>query len=177
MSALGDRLLDASYLEGDFVLRSGKRSKFYLDKYLFETKPDLLRDIAAGLNEKLSAYEPVDVLAGPELGAVALVAALSLASDKPFAIVRKGEKGYGTNKALEGQAKSGQRVVVVEDVVTVGGAAIEAIKKLREAGLEVLALICVVDREQGGRAAIEALGIAFDPLFTVTSLGIKPKPE
>ena len=76
-----------------------------------------------------------------------------------------------------GQAKSGQRVVVVEDVVTVGGAAIEAIKKLREAGLEVLALICVVDREQGGRAAIEALGIAFDPLFTVTSLGIKPKPE
>ena len=78
MTELGDRLMRASFLEGDFILRSGRRSRFYLDKYLFETQPDLLRDIAAGLAAKLSAYEPVDVLAGPELGAVALVTALSL---------------------------------------------------------------------------------------------------
>ena len=137
MSDLGQRLLDASYLEGDFVLRSGRRSKFYLDKYLFSTQPDLLRDIAAGLAAKLPAYEPFDLLAGPELGAVAIVAAVSLACGKPFVIVRKGEKGYGTDKAMEGRAEPGQRVVMVEDVVTSGGAALMAVDKLREAGLEV----------------------------------------
>ena len=173
MSELGDRLLAASYLEGDFVLRSGRRSRFYLDKYLFETQPDLLRDIAAGLAQKLAAYEPFDLLAGPELGAVAIVAALSLASGKPFVIVRKGEKGYGTNKAMEGKAEAGQRVVMVEDVVTSAGAALMAVDKLRDAGLQVSALLCVVDREEGGREAITAADLVFDPLFTVTSLGIK----
>jgi orotate phosphoribosyltransferase len=172
---LGRRLLDESYLEGDFVLRSGKRSRFYLDKYLFETRPDLLRDIAAGLAAKLPAHRPVDLLAGPELGAVALVAALSLAAEKRFVIVRKGEKGYGTKKLLEGRAEAGQRALVVEDVVTSGGAALSAVHVLREAGLEVAGLLCVVDREQGGREAFEAEGVAFDPLFTATSLEITAK--
>lgn len=173
MSELGRRLLEASYLEGDFILRSGRHSKFYLDKYLFSTQPDLLRDIAQGLKEKLVAYEPFDLLAGPELGAVAIVAAVSLACGKPFVIVRKGEKGYGTSKSLEGRAEAGQRVVMIEDVVTSGGAAITAVRRLREAGLEVPVLLCVVDREEGGRAQIEAEDLVFDPLFTATSLGIK----
>jgi len=170
---LGRRLLAASYLEGDFILRSGRRSRFYLDKYLFETRPDLLRDIAEGLAEKLPAYRPFDLLAGPELGAVALVAALALGSGTPFVIVRKGAKGYGTDKAMEGRAEPGQRVVMVEDVVTSGGAALQAADKLRGAGLEVAALLCVVDREEGGREQIEAAGLTFDPLFTATALGIK----
>lgn len=173
MSDLGQRLLDASYLEGDFLLRSGRRSRFYLDKYLFSTRPDLLRDIAAGLAAKLPAHEPFDLLAGPELGAVAIVAAVSLACGKPFVIVRKGKKGYGTDKSMEGKAEPGQRVVMVEDVVTSGGAALEAADRLREVGLEVATLLCVVDREEGGREQIEAKGLAFDPLFTATSLGIK----
>jgi orotate phosphoribosyltransferase len=170
---LGDRLLAASYLEGDFVLRSGRRSKFYLDKYLFSTQPDLLRDIAAGLAEKLPAHGDVDLLAGPELGAVAIVAAVSLACGKPFIIVRKGAKGYGTDKAMEGKAEPGQRVIMIEDVVTSGGAALMAVDKLREARLEIDTLLCVVDREEGGREQIEAKGLTFDPLFTATSLGIK----
>jgi len=87
--------------------------------------------------------------------------------------VRKGAKGYGTDKAMEGRAEAGQRVVIVEDVVTSGGAALQAADKLREAGLEVAALLCVVDREEGGREQIEAAGLTFDPLFTATSLGIK----
>lgn len=173
MSDLGQRLLDASYLEGDFLLRSGRRSKFYLDKYLFSTKPELLRDIAAGLAAKLPAYEPFDLLAGPELGAVAVVTAVSLACGKPFVIVRKGAKGYGTDRAMEGKAEPGQRVVIVEDIVTSGGAALMAADKLREAGLQVPALLCVVDREEGGRAQIEAQGLTLDSLFTATSLGIK----
>jgi orotate phosphoribosyltransferase len=173
---LGQRLLDASFLEGDFVLRSGRRSRFYLDKYLFSTRPDLLRDIAAGLAQKLPAHEPFDLLAGPELGAVAIVAAVSLASGKPFVIVRKGAKGYGTDKAMEGKAEAGQRVVLIEDVVTSGGAALMAAERLREAGLEVNTLLCVVDREEGGREQIEGAGLTFEPLFTSTSLGIK-KPQ
>lgn len=173
MSGLGQRLLDASYLEGDFVLRSGRHSRFYLDKYLFSTQPDLLRDIAAELAAKLPGYEPFDLLAGPELGAVAIVAAVALQYGKPFVIVRKGEKGYGTGKALEGQAHAGQRVVLIEDVVTSGGAALMAAERLRAAGLEVSVLLCVVDREEGGREQIEAQGLTFDPLFTATSLGIK----
>ena len=172
MSDLGQRLLDASYLEGDFLLHSGRRSKFYLDKYLFSTKPDLLRDIAARLTEKLGGYEPFDLLAGPELGAVAIVAAVSLVSNKPFVIVRRGAKGYGTNKVMEGEGDAGQRVVVIEDVVTSGGAALTAAEMLRGAGLEVKALLCVVDREEGGREHIEESGLIFDPLFTATSLGI-----
>jgi orotate phosphoribosyltransferase len=172
VSDLGGRLKATALLEGDFVLRSGKRSRYYLDKYLFETKPDLLRDIAAGLAEKLPAFGPVDLLAGPELGAVALVAAVSLASDMPFVIVRKGEKGYGTKKLLEGRAEAGQRVLVVEDVVTVGGAALSAVQVLRDAGLEVAGVLCVVDREQGGREAFAAEGVAFASLFTFAALGI-----
>jgi orotate phosphoribosyltransferase len=170
---LGARLKAASLLEGDFILRSGKRSKVYLDKYLFETQPELLRDIAAGLAKRLQAYAPVDVLAGPELGAVALVTALSLHTGTPFIIVRKAEKDYGTKKLFEGRAEAGQSVVVVEDVVTTGGAALSAVRRLREHGLDVHALLCVVDREQGGREAFESEGVTFDPLFTVTQLGIR----
>ena len=173
MRDLGQRLLDASYLEGDFLLRSGRRSKFYLDKYLFETQPDILSGIRSRRLAEAPADVPFDLLAGPELGAVAIAAAPSLACGKPFAIVRKGEKGYGTKKAMEGRAEPGERVVMIEDVVTSGGAAIMAAQKLREAGLEVGVLLCVVDREEGGRAAIEAEGLTFDPLFTATSLGIK----
>ncbi len=173
MSELGDRLMAASYLEGDFVLRSGRRSNFYLDKYLFETRPDLLGDLAIGLNDKLAAHEPFDLLAGPELGAVALVAVLSLTARKPFVIVRKGEKDYGTKRLLEGRADKGQRVVVVEDIVTSGGAALQAVHVLRDAGLDVRAVLCVVDREQGGREAFAAEGVILDPLFTASGLGIR----
>ena len=173
LKQLGDRLLAASFLEGDFILRSGRHSKFYLDKYLFSTQPDLLRDIAAGMAEKLPAHGAFDLLAGPELGAVAIVAATSLACGKPFVIVRKGAKGYGTDKAMEGKAEPGQRVIMIEDVVTSGGAALMAADKLRAAGLEIDTLLCVVDREEGGRQQIEAAGLTFDPLFTATSLGIK----
>lgn len=170
---LGKRLKTASLLEGDFVLRSGKRSRFYLDKYLFETQPDLLADIAAALARKVLAHKPIDLLAGPELGAVALVTALSLETRTPFIIVRKSEKDHGTKRLFEGRAEAGQTVIVIEDVVTTGGAALSAVERLREHGLTVRALVCVVDREQGGREAFTAAGVPFDPLFTVTDLGIR----
>ncbi|MFL6038570.1 MAG: orotate phosphoribosyltransferase, partial [Gaiellaceae bacterium] len=95
---------DAAYLEGDFLLRSGKRSRYYLDKYRFETQPALLRALGERLATAVREHEPrATALAGPELGAVALAAAASLASELPFLIVRKEAKEYGTAQRLEGR--------------------------------------------------------------------------
>ncbi len=131
--AMDDReLLEAirehAYLEGDFVLRSGRKSRYYLDKYRFETRPELLEALADRIAARVSEVEPDAVrLAGPELGAVALAAATSLRSGLPFLIVRKAEKGYGTGNLLEGGFEAGDRVCLIEDVVTSGGAAAEAV--------------------------------------------------
>ena len=162
-----------AYLEGDFVLRSGKHSKYYLDKYRFETRPDILAALGDRIARTVAEFEPGAMrLAGPELGAVALAAAGSLSSGLPFLIVRKAAKDYGTANRLEGVYEAGQRVCVVEDVVTSGGALLAAVDALREAGLDVCAAICVVDREEGGAAAIAAAGVPFHPLFTASDLGV-----
>ena len=160
-----------AYLEGDFLLRSGKRSKYYLDKYRFETRPELLEAIGARIAALVALEEPTaDLLAGPELGAVALAAAASLSSRLPFLLVRKAAKEYGTNKRLEGVYEAGQRVCLVEDVVTSGGAALAAVAALREVGLEVRSAICVVDREEGGAEALAEQGVRLLPLFRAGDL-------
>src|SRR5207253_6572230 len=131
-------LRDAAYLEGDFVLRSGKRSRYYLDKYRFETRPDLLAALGERIARAAAEFEPdATRLAGPELGAVALAAAGSLASGLPFLIVRNAAKEYGTSKRVEGMYEEGECVCLVEDVVTSGGALLEAVQALREVGLAV----------------------------------------
>ena len=165
------KLVEHAYLEGDFLLRSGKRSRYYLDKYRFETRPDLL----AALGERIAAtareHAPDAVrLAGPELGAVALAAAGSLASGLPFLIVRKAAKEYGTGKRLEGVYAPGERVCVVEDVVTSGGAALDSVEALRAAGLRCETVICVVDREEGGADALARQAIRLRPLFRASEL-------
>jgi orotate phosphoribosyltransferase len=164
-------LREAAYLEGDFVLRSGKRSKYYLDKYLFETKPRLLRALGAAIAETMREHEPdAELIAGPELGAVALAAAASLETELPFLLVRKGAKDYGTSKRLEGAFREGQCVCLVEDVVTTGGAALEAVEALREAGLKVSTAICVVDREEGGVDAFARQAVRLRPLYKASEL-------
>jgi orotate phosphoribosyltransferase len=158
-------LREHAYLEGDFVLRSGRRSRYYLDKYRFETRPDLLRAIGRRLAAAVGEHEPeADLIAGPELGAVALAAATSLESGLPFLIVRKEAKDYGTSNRLEGAYREGQRVCLVEDVVTSGGAACEAVRALREAGLACSTAVCVVDREEGGSDGLARL-VRLRPLF------------
>ena len=98
-----------AYLEGDFVLRSGKRSKYYLDKYRFETRPDILAAVGERIARAVAEFEPEAMrLAGPELGAVALAAAGSLSSGLPFLIVRKSAKDYGTSNRLEGVHERGE---------------------------------------------------------------------
>jgi orotate phosphoribosyltransferase len=173
LDELAARVSERALLRGQFVLRSGKRSTVYLDKYRFETDPALLRQIGAALAElvRTGGGEP-ELLAGPELGAVPLVTALALELDVPFVIVRKAAKGYGTEKRLEGVYEDGQRVLLVEDVVTSGGAALAAVEALREAGLEVDAALCVLDRGEGGGEALAAAGVTLQPLFDRAALGL-----
>ena len=164
--ALLAAIREHAYLEGDFVLRSGKRSRYYLDKYRFETVPELLEALGARLAAKAAELEPDAVrLAGPELGAVALAAAASLASRLPFLIVRGEAKAYGTANRIEGAYTEGERVVLIEDVVTSGGAAADAVRAVRQAGLECRTAICVIDREEGGVDTLARLGVRLHPLF------------
>lgn len=158
-------------LRGSFLLRSGAQSNYYIDKYLFTTQPDLLRRIAV----ELAARLPADVqrLAGPVLGAVPLVTALSLQTGLPSLIVRvEKPKEYGTSKRIEGSLRAGERVVLVEDIVTTAGAALAAVEALREASADVLGALAVIDREEGGAAAFAAAGVPFQALFTRRELGL-----
>lgn len=158
-------------LRGDFLLRSGQRSSYYIDKYLFTTQPELLRRLGSALASRVP--HGVDRLAGPALGAVPLLAAVSLQMGLPFVIVRPEKpKEYGTAKQIEGALSAGERVWLVEDVVTTGGASMASLDALSEAGAVVVGAVCVVDREQGGAAEFAARGVPFQALFTKTSLGL-----
>jgi orotate phosphoribosyltransferase len=170
---LATRLLERAYLEGDFLLRSGRRSRYYLDKYRFETDPELLAGLGRELGALVREHAPdAELLAGPELGAVPLAAVTAIETGVPYLLVRKEAKEYGTAKRLEGVFEPGMRVCVIEDVVTSGGALLSAVDALREADLDVSAAICVVDREEGGAEAIAAAGVEFLALFTSSKLGI-----
>jgi orotate phosphoribosyltransferase len=170
---LAARVRAAAVLEGDFLLRSGRRSRFYVDKYRFGTRPDLLAEIGDALAERIAEVEPgATRIAAPEVGAIALAAAASLRSGLPFVIVRKAPKGYGTSQRLEGVYEAGERIVVVEDVVTSGGAAIDSVHALRAAELVCETVICVVDREEGGAEAMAADGIALHRLLDRASLRV-----
>jgi orotate phosphoribosyltransferase len=168
---LAEALVEHAYLEGDFLLRSGKRSRYYLDKYRFETRPELLRPIGERIAAAVAEYAPdATRLAAPELGAVALAAAASLASGMPFLIVRKAAKEYGTTNRLEGPYADGECVCLVEDVVTSGGALLESVGAVRQAGLVVHTAVCVVDREEGGADALARQAVRLRPIFRAGDL-------
>ena len=168
--AVISRISAVSLLRGEFTLRSGRKSNFYLDKYLFETQPDILRALGAMFAEKLPPN--TDRIAGPEVGAIALAAATSMHCGKPFIIVRNQKKGYGSGKLVEGTLKAGENVVIVEDILTTGGQIVEAAKALEAAGAKVIKLLGVIDRLEGAREAIEAAGYNYESLLTVRDLGI-----
>ena len=167
---LAQRIRDAAYLEGDFTLRSGRKSKYYLDKYLFETQPDILK----ALGEMFTAYvKPTTTLiAGAELGGVALAAAASMASGKPFVIIRNAKKDYGTSKPYEGKLTDGDSVLLVEDIATTGGQVLEAAKFITSVGAKVERIVAVIDRQEGARENIQDAGFIFEALFTKADLGI-----
>ena len=165
---LGHDLVAASYLKGDFVLRSGKRSNRYFDKFLFETDPALLRRLGRHLAQLVPAE--TQLLAAPELGAVLLGGAVSMETGLPLVLVRKEPKGYGTSKQIEGRFEPGERVTVIEDVVTTGGDSLRSAQVLRDAGVEVIHLVVVLDRGEGGEENIRRAGIPYSPLFRIADL-------
>ncbi|MFO7572564.1 MAG: orotate phosphoribosyltransferase [Gaiellaceae bacterium] len=168
---LGRLLVERALLEGDFTLRSGKRSSWYLDKYRFETDPELLRALGERIADAVTEHEPEAArLAGPALGAVALAASAAMASGRPFMIVRGETKEYGTANRVEGPFEQGELVCLVEDVVTTGGALAEAVSALRDEGLVVRNAVAVVDREEGGSDALARLGVRLRPLFRAAEL-------
>ncbi|MEO5576807.1 MAG: orotate phosphoribosyltransferase [Gaiellaceae bacterium] len=168
---LGAKLREHALLEGDFLLRSGRRSSYYLDKYRFETLPELLGPLGERLAAAAREHEPeVARLAGPALGAVALAASASLASGLPFVIVRDAAKEYGTANRVEGPFEQGELICLIEDVVTSGGALAEAVAALREAGLVVRNAVCVIDREEGGADALARLGVRLRSLYRAGEL-------
>ena len=167
------RIKETAYLEGDFVLRSGKKSKYYLDKYLFETCPDILE--ALGKEFAKHAGDDVTLIAGAELGGVALAAAAAMETGKNWIIVRNSKKGYGTGKMVEGVLKAGDVVLLVEDIATTGGQVLEAAKIITEAGAKVKEIVCVIDRRQGAEENITNAGYKFDSIVTKEDLGIVDK--
>jgi orotate phosphoribosyltransferase len=164
-------LFQRALLRGRFTLRSGATSDRYFDKYRVTCDPELLGPVATRLAATLEQVDPTAVrIVGPELGAVPLAAALALETGLPFAIVRGTAKSYGTANRIEGPTVAGEHVVLVEDVVTSGGAALDALQVLRDVGLVVTLALCVLDRDGGGREALAAAGVELHALLDVTDL-------
>ncbi|MCG8404045.1 MAG: orotate phosphoribosyltransferase [Phycisphaerales bacterium] len=165
---LAERIRAASYLEGEFTLRSGRKSSFYVDKYLFETQPDILAEVGRRLAEKVDRH--TTRIAGAELGGVALAAATALAAGLPFLIVRNAKKDYGTSKQFEGRLGRGDQVLLVEDIATTGGQVLEAAKTLTDAGAAVQRIVAVVDRLEGASDNITEAGFIFEALLNARDL-------
>jgi len=170
---LSQRIYQAAKLNGQFLLRSGTTSTTYFDKYRFEADPMLLYDIVTGLRALVPTS--VQALAGLEMGGIPLATLLSQQTNLPCAFIRKEAKTYGTCRYAEGATLTGQRVVLVEDVVSTGGALVSAITKLQQDNVQVIGAVCVIDREAGGQGALAALGVPLVSLFTMAQLEPAPK--
>ncbi len=168
MQDLAKRIYDISNIKGEFLLRSGAVSNEYFDKYLFEGDPGLLKDITEAMTPNLP--EGADALAGLEMGGIPVVTMLSQATGLPALFVRKAAKEYGTCKLAEGGHVAGRELVVIEDVVTSGGQILLSVKELRGLGAQVNHVLCVIDRQAGGRENLEAEGLELHPLFTMEEL-------
>jgi orotate phosphoribosyltransferase len=165
---LAKRIKETSYLTGQFTLRSGKASSFYWDKYRFESDPILLDAVADEMQKLLPSS--FDKLAGLEMGGIPLATVLSLKTGKPCLFVRKTAKPYGTCNLVEGGFRQGETAVVIEDVITVAGQVCSSVKHMRELGLKVQDVVCVIDRQQGGRENLKEIGCSLASVFTLDEL-------
>ncbi len=167
---LAARIAEVALLRGEFTLRSGRKSNYYLDKYRFETQPDVLAALGQLFAEHVTTA--TDRIAGAELGAVPLAAAAGMASGKPIVFIRNQKKEYGTAKQIEGVISPGENILIVEDILTTGGQVLEAAKAIADAGCKVERIVGVIDRLEGARPNIEAAGYTLDTLFTIKDLGL-----
>lgn len=168
---LARRIADVALLRGEFTLRSGRKSNYYLDKYRFETQGDVLAALGQMFAQRITPR--TKRIAGAELGAVPLAAATSMVSGLPCVYIRNQKKEYGTNKQVEGVLEKGDVVMIVEDVLTTGGQVIEAADTLKQMEVEIEKIVAVIDRQEGARENIERAGYAFEALFTTEDLGVE----
>lgn len=159
---------EIAHLTGEFKLRSGITSNEYFDKYQFESDPTLLKAIVAEMADQIP--EGTELLAGLEMGGIAIATALSMHTGIPAVFVRKKAKEYGTCKLAEGPDVHGKRLLIVEDVITSGGQVIISSGELKEQGAIVENVACVIDREQGGKEALADKGLTMTSVFTMSEL-------
>lgn len=155
-----------AYQRGDFTLASGKKSDTYVDVKRGITRPDILTLIAAAMAPHIDA----DRIAGVELAAIPIAAAVSIAVDKPYIMVRKEPKKYGTKQAFEGELKAGETVAFVEDVTTTGSSVLKGIDVVEAAGAKVHTVVTVVDRAEGAEDLLFGRGIELVSILDLPTL-------
>ncbi len=174
-AALLKTIQEKALRRGDFTLASGKKASFYLDGKQITLDPQGLLLTAKVILHMLHGIK-VDAVGGPTLGAdpiAAAVAIMSVQTGNPIRafIVRKEAKGHGMQRMIEGpQIQKGDHVVMLEDVITTGGSVLKAIKDVEALGAKVVKTICLVDRNEGAREALDAYG--YSPIFTLDDLGV-----
>jgi orotate phosphoribosyltransferase len=162
-------IVRASCREGEFMLADGISSAYYFDKYMFETRPAVLRRVARLLAPLVDAG--TERLAAPAPGALALGVAVSLETGLPLVILRPAAGGEGP-ASIEGELYDGEHVTLIEDVVVTGARALTSVRRLREAGVHVDAVVAVVEREHGAVERLNVDDVAYRHLFTSAELGI-----
>jgi orotate phosphoribosyltransferase len=179
--ALLDLIAAEALKRGEFTLASGKKASYYLDCRTITLHPQGANLIAQGMLELITASDALpDAVGGMAIGADPITASIvTLAGQRGLPLrgfmVRKEAKGHGTGKQVEGPVKPGQRVIIVEDVITSGGSAIKAVEAAREFGLHVQRVIAIIDRLAGGREAFAAMGLELTTLCTIRDFGIEPE--
>lgn len=163
---LSDKLLEAGAIKfGDFILTSGKHSKYYVDIKDAATSPEILGLISEIFTRSIGNKK----IAGVELGAVPLLVATAVKKGLPYLIIRK-ERKHGTGKLTIGEITNGEEIEIIEDVVTTGGSIMKAVTYLRENGARVSRAYCVVDREEGGRELLASNNVELLPLIRISEI-------
>jgi|TARA_B100000959_G_C14882281_1_gene583078 orotate phosphoribosyltransferase len=162
-------LKDNAVEYGDFILSSGKKSKFYIDIKKAYTKPEVLKEITKKM-EKLIINKKIDKIAGVAVGAVPLATSLSLKTGIPFLIIRKDVKRHGTEVKIEGRLKAGETVLIVEDVTTTGETVVKAANLIRKVNAICDKVIVVVDREEGAEKNLADNNLSLMRLSTSSEL-------
>lgn len=165
---LAKKIYEKSHLEGNFKLRSGLVSNEYFDKYLFESNPEILRELSIVMEELVPS--DTELLAGLEMGGIPIATAISLSNGKECIFVRKQEKSYGTCKLAEGSDFAGKKVCIVEDVVTTGGQIIKSVKELRERGANIDTVICAILRNDEAIDIMKREGLQLRYAFSMEYL-------
>jgi orotate phosphoribosyltransferase len=168
MNDLARRIRMASKLSGNFTLRSGRASDTYFDKYRFEADPALLLAIVNAMAPLIPSG--IDAIAGLEMGGIPIATLLSQVTRLPTAFIRKKPKSYGTCQYAEGASLEGRSFVLIEDVVSSGGALIDTLSMLKADGLWPVSALCVIDRESGGKEALAGAGLELKSLFTYSQI-------